>query len=194
MPIWEKLSDGKLYELDTIIVEDGTPPMPYELERIWEKGSDGKLYEIFSAANVVTVTLPGSRFFDTGSEAGWQFPNNTRINLGTSLAAPGTSAMFLQRFTIIRTGGDAGFVNIWLALSQTASGGTAGPEFSDQMEGSGAIILTASNGTSITIAGISDSTEPYRWRPSNGAALVTFINTVRGLSNKAVTLTFNDDP
>ena len=61
------------------------------------------------------------------------------------------------------------------------------------MENSGTITIVASNGDSLTVTGISDSSEPYVWNPSNIADVNTFANTLQGLADQSLTVTFNDN-
>ena len=61
------------------------------------------------------------------------------------------------------------------------------------MEQNGTIKLTASNGDTLTLTGISDATEPYQWSPSNIAAVRTFATTLNGLTDRSLTVVFNDN-
>ena len=45
----------------------------------------------------------------------------------------------------------------------------------------------------LTVTGISDSTEPYSWSPINSAEVVAFANHVAGLTDRSLTVTFNDN-
>lgn len=77
--------------------------------------------------------------------------------------------------------------------SQTQSILLAGQDFSSQMEQNGTIAVTASNGDTLSIAmGGADSREPYQWTPSNSAEVHTFANTLAGLSDRSLTVTFDD--
>ena len=138
----------------------------------------------------VTVNIPASAWGGSATNAVWNFVSGSRLDLGLSLAAPGVSGMFLDTLAIARSGR----VLLRLAPSQTAGEVPAGPDFSDQMEMSGTITFRASDGQEVTVTGISDSTEPYAWIPSNSAAVGSFANHVASLiSNRGLTVTFDDN-
>ena len=151
------------------------------------------LYQFFESGNVVTVTLPHSESQVLGNGMEWlqigtsyAFPN-----LGSGLAA-GADDIYLGRLVLRSTDG-----RISLQLAPTASmhPGFAGDEFSDQMEQNGSITFEASDGESVTVTGISDSTEPYNWIPSNAAALGVLVNHIRNdLTDRTLIVTFNDNP
>ena len=61
------------------------------------------------------------------------------------------------------------------------------------MEATGTIHFVASDGSELTVTGITDSTDPYSWTPSNATALYAFANIVGGLSDRSLTITFNDN-
>ena len=62
------------------------------------------------------------------------------------------------------------------------------------MEMSGTITLVASDNEVLVLTGISDSTEPYSWTPSNFVAAKAFSDHVAGLGDRALTVTLNDNP
>ena len=144
----------------------------------------------------VTVTIPSTRaVIRQGAFAVWELPSGSRLSLGRSLTAGGVEAFLavIQIASIAFSGMGPGTVLMRIAPNQTANPDSAGPDFSTQMETSGTITLTASNGSSVTLTGISDSTEPYFWRPANFGDIVSFFNTIRVLTDKSLTITFNDN-
>ena len=48
-------------------------------------------------------------------------------------------------------------------------------------------------GNSVIITGISDSTEPYSWVPTNNVDVLTFALHVNSLTDRSLTVTFNDN-
>ena len=115
-------------------------------------------------------------------------------DLGTVLSADGSTELFLadlylplQSFTVTT-------ITLRLASSQTDSNPDAiGPDFSDAMEASGTMTLTASNGDSVTIPfSGTDPVEPYSWEPTNLAEVNTFANTLAGLADRSLTVVFDD--
>ena len=67
-------------------------------------------------------------------------------------------------------------------------------DLTSAFESSGEMLFTASNGSTLTLIGISDPSEPYMWFPSNSAEVISFVNTLIGLSNKTITLRLDDSP
>ena len=67
-------------------------------------------------------------------------------------------------------------------------------DFTSDFEASGAMTLTASNGSELILVGITDPTEPYTWIPSNSDEVMAFYNTVAGLSDRTIDFTLNDTP
>ena len=71
-----------------------------------------------------------------------------------------------------------GRVQLGLATTQLGTFGSAGPDFTDDLE-SGLRIIWSKGANSVTIIGTgSDTTEPYAWVPSNAAAVGAFANTL----------------
>ena len=139
----------------------------------------------------VTITIPDSDWSDSSISIDWNPSNNAHITLGSTLSVGGSTELFLGRFILPRIPSST----IGIQLSDGTGGSEAGlgPEFSDQMENSGTITILASNGDSLTVTGISDSSEPYVWNPSNIADVNTFANTLQGLADQSLTVTFNDN-
>lgn len=138
----------------------------------------------------VTITIPNSSWTASTNFVTWDPPNNARVSMGSSLSVDGNTNIFFARMQLPRTSQNA---NIQLATG-TEGESLAGPDFSTRMELIGTIQFTASNGDSVTITGINDSTEPYSWLPSNIGEVNTFANTLAGLTNRSLTVTFDDDP
>ena len=53
--------------------------------------------------------------------------------------------------------------------------------------------MVASNAASLTLMGISDSTEPYSWLPTNAVQVQAFRTVLLGLANRSLAVTFNDN-
>lgn len=148
----------------------------------------------------VTVTLEGQFWGSSGTTGfAWQptATGNANVSfwkdLGTSLSFNGSSQQYLAFFTLPTSTGTN--VRIQLASGRgTSHIGVAGPDFSTKMEDNGTITLVASDGTTLVLEGIGDSTEPYAWQPSNLSAARAFVSTLQSLSDKAVQVTFNDTP
>ena len=139
----------------------------------------------------VTITIPNSSWSQNSNMTSWNPPNNEHISLGTTLSVDGATALFLGSFKFPRTLTN----NFTLALSD-GQGGTEDnpqPEFSNQMEMFGTIHCVTSDSTELTITGISDSTEPYNWIPSNVADVITFGDHIWGLTDRSLTVTINDE-
>lgn len=137
----------------------------------------------------VTITIPNSDWASGGNRNQWTPPNAEHISLGTSLSEDGITELFLGYFAIPRTN-----VTFTIHLSDGISSEVdAGPDFSTQMENSGTITIIASDSSTVTITGIADSAEPYSWIPSNIAAINTFAIGHNGLSDRSITVTFNDN-
>lgn len=142
----------------------------------------------------VTVTLPSAEYegvtITPGAIARWQFATNSYLELGSSLSDSG-NPIFLQLVVLPRTGHTTNVVTIHLAGSQT-EGLTQRRDFSTAMETNGTITFVASDNNQLVVSGIGDSTEPYVWTPSNATAVVAFADHVNGLTDRTVTVTFDD--
>ena len=114
-----------------------------------------------------------------------------RLSLGTDLSAVDGQTIYLAYVLLSRT---AFVVRIDLSLVQNDDSGDPGPEFSDQMEMSGSITFESSAGQSVTVTDITDATEPYEWNPPNLTDVRAFTNHVAGLTDRSLTVTFNDNP
>ena len=133
----------------------------------------------------VTVTVPSGAFRTAisgqSSQQGWV----TRLNLGKSLSDSGLDLFFTQ----LSFG-----LNNSVRLFLDAAG--SNDDFTDQMLNHGDITIVDSAGRSIVITSIFrdvGDTEPYVWIPDNGAAFRSFVLAVRSLSDRSVTITFNDN-
>lgn len=172
-----------------------------ELKKFYIGGTEyKKLFrgatEIFSAANVVTVTLPHSvaNVFGGNGGVSWLGDGHRTSwpELGNEFSTDGRSSIYLAALIINRTS-PAGLIRLRLASARRGQAVATGPDFSSQMETSGTITLAHSTG-SVVLTGIGDSTEPYQWTPSNSAAIVTWVTRVIQAANRSITATFNDDP
>lgn len=138
----------------------------------------------------VTIVIPNSNWSVADTHVAWIPPDTDHIDLGVTLSTDGATALYLGRLNLPRSSGQ----NMTVRLS--GGGGQSedlpGPEFSNTMETSGTITFIASNGASLTVTGISDSSEPYSWMPSNFATVTAFANTVAGLTDYSLTVTFYD--
>ena len=139
----------------------------------------------------VQITFPEPSLIFS-SAVGWT--PAFRPALGVALSADGATPLYFAHLDLHRTSPFIGRITLYLA--SVATGGpapaTAGPEFSDQMEQSGRITFTASNGESVTVSGISDATEPYQWIPANSSAVAGLAETIATLVDKSLTITFDD--
>ena len=61
------------------------------------------------------------------------------------------------------------------------------------METAGTVTVMASDGSTLTVTGISDSTEPYNWIPTNITDVIAFADALAGLADRSLTVTFNDN-
>ena len=141
---------------------------------------------------LVTITIPNSRWTTSSSTVSWQPPAGSYVSLGTDLSATSGSEIFFAGLILRRTSG-TNAVTLRLASSQsTFDPSSGGPDFSTEMEQNGTIAIVASNGDSLILSRINDSTEPYAWTPSNASEVYTFANTLAGLSDQSLTIAFND--
>ena len=138
----------------------------------------------------VTVTIPNTDWdvFQM-TRIRWTPSNSGYINLGATLAAVHNTNLYFAFLTLASFNG---MVDLYLSDGSSDHSLELGPEFSTQMEDHGTITLVASNGDSLVLTGISDSSEPYIWIPSNAAAVMTFAGTLIGLSDRSLTVTFYD--
>lgn len=140
-------------------------------------------------AEVTVITNDNSAWTDTGSAIFWSVATNW-LNLGNSLSSDADNR-YLRFIEFLYTGGSAGRIRLRLSDSPTTD--TGQDDLSDQMEMSGSITFTATNGDSVTVTGIGDASEPYQWTPSNSADVVVFANTLRGLADRTLIILFNDN-
>ena len=134
---------------------------------------------------IVTRNILNNSAFVSGDNIGWTFTSN----LGSSLAADAGQTLYWKVLTFIGSE-----VSIRLSSTPTEEGLDAGPDFSAQMEQSGTITFVASDGERLVVTGISDSSEPYSWTPSNSSEVSSFRAHVIALTNRSLTVTFDDTP
>ena len=156
--------------------------------RVSIRGNEGEGRGGTVRATSVTIQIPNSDWSFNNNFLRWDPPGDEHISLGDTLAAISGTELFL---------GALFFQTLVGALNVILSDGTsddllAGPEFSDQMEASGTITFLASDGSSVVVTGITDSTEPYAWTPSNGSDVRAFALGLVSLSDKSLTVTFDD--
>ena len=138
----------------------------------------------------VTVTIPNTDWdVFLMTRIRWNPSSSGYINLGATLAAVHNTNLYFAFLTLASFNG---MVDLYLSDGSSDHRLELGPEFSTQMEDHGTITLVASNGDSLVLTGISDSSEPYIWIPSNAAAVMTFAGTLTGLSDRSLTVTFYD--
>ena len=144
----------------------------------------------------VTITLSDWFVPDGTSWSTWEDSvsnSGVNISLGTSLSIDGATELFLGRIRFTQTGTA---VTIGLASSLTGVYNQTGPDFSDQMEMSGTLTVTASDGTSLVLTGIggSDEIEPYNWFvPDQQTELNALANAIASDLTGSVTVVFNDN-
>ena len=150
----------------------------------------------YSSGNVVTLTLPSDEIDAQESNLAWA-EIGANLALGTTLSVDGQTELFFQRFALRRNNGavsSRGQVTLQLNATSTGVGQVDGPEFSDQMEASGTITIRGSDDETIVLSGIGDATEPYQWMPANASAVAAFADRILGLTDRTLTITFNDNP
>ena len=152
-------------------------------------------------SNIVTIVIPST---EITVDAFNVYRSRTRfdnIDLGTTLSINGTTRLWLQELSLRHTAGSQstqGRINISLVTSRTDTAfRRLGPDFSTQMEQHGTITFEASDGDTVVVTGIIETdipaTEPYAWIPSNAADVAAFATHVTGLTDKTLTITFNDN-
>ena len=139
----------------------------------------------------VTITLSSDGIF-VGAALTWGNSSVQAISLGESLSIDGMTEIWLHYLQFPRTSSIV-FLRLQDHAGPAGSPGLAGPDFSDDMEMEGTITVTASDGVSVTITGISDATEPYGWTPSNIVDVRAFTNHVSRLPDQSLTVTFDDN-
>ena len=135
----------------------------------------------------VIVNIPNTNWTVNSSLVAW---SGLHLSLGSSLSKSGRE-IFLGRLQLRRIG-EANSYGINLATSLLSSDTLSGPDFSDQMENSGMITTVASDGETLVVTGIIDSTEPYTWEPANATAVLAFANHLAGLADRSLVVTFDD--
>ena len=141
----------------------------------------------------VTVTLPSSAYSLGSNSSRYTLPVGSRLDLGTSLSSDPSENRYLAFLSCSTSSFSLGQLVIALVSSQTEDLNSPIPSaFSDEMLMDGEITFVASDGTSVVVTGISDTTETYNWLPSNGADVGAFFNNIRGLTNRDLTITFDD--
>ena len=109
----------------------------------------------------VTVTIPNTNW-SLVTVSGlrrirWLAPINQRISIGRTLSADGNTEMFLTQLIFPYASSGSQLVFLQFAANQSATGSDPGPEFSSQMETSGTIRLTRSDGTSLELTGTGET-------------------------------------
>ena len=141
----------------------------------------------------VTVTFPDSVASIIPTSIAWAPAFGDLLPLGNALSA-NSSNIFLNRLILQRASSNIpGHTQIQLSPDQMTGGTGAGPEFTDAMEMNGSITFMASDGMSVTVTGIGDSTEPYAWTPSNASDVASLADHIVGLTDRTLTVTFNDN-
>ena len=114
--------------------------------------------------------------------------------LGTALSEISGQTIYLGSLSIGHTSGFLpGQFILELAPDLTTNPGAAGPLFSSQMVTFGTITLTASDNSTVTITGILHAIEPYNFEPINSSEVAAFADTWGGLSDRSLTVIFNDN-
>ena len=124
----------------------------------------------------------------------WQPSPGDRPEVPASLM-DGSAVGYLSFFRIRRTTINS-TVNLHFTPDQiiTGSGSAGDQELSDEMEMDGTITVVSADGQeTLVLTGISDSTEPYSWIPSNTAEMRAFANYLAGLTDRSVSFTLNDN-
>ena len=143
----------------------------------------------------VTVTLPDAEFENqNNSRIRYRIAGTARPSLANQISADGAE-IWLALFALRYAGTPLGRMNVVLAQPQSERDLDPHDDFSDQMEQNGTITMVASDGVSLAVTGISDSTEPYDWIPTNITEVVAFANHLRGLAagRRSLTITFDDN-
>ena len=142
----------------------------------------------------VTITVPNSDWLTLGGQALWlPLTSAGYISLGNTLSVGGATELFFGYLTLGVFGGGS---SVSIRLSDgTSDPSDAGPDFSELMENEGSITFTASDSSSVTVfmAG-SDSADPYNFSPSNSADVQVFADNLIGLTDRSLTVTFDDSP
>ena len=89
--------------------------------------------------------------------------------------------------------GQSGQLAFNLADSTTSPSFPGGPELDASFETSGTVTFESSDSQTLGPLGIDDSTEPYRWTPAPSQPVVDFYNHLLGLTDRSLTVTFNDN-
>ena len=96
----------------------------------------------------------------------------------------GGGAAFLRKLTI----SSEGRIGMELADTANGDGSLAGPQLLSSVRDR-LVLEIEYQGTTVRVAGIGSTTEPYEWTPSNPAPLVAFFNSYVSGSAVSVTLT-----
>ena len=137
----------------------------------------------------ITITLAHNTAIAQPDVITWVPFSGSLPSLGTELSESGNE-LYLGVFTLPRLTNNP--LNLQLSDPETEGPGNAGDAFTTQMETSGSITCLASDGESVVITGIDDTTEPYTWTPTNIADILVFTNHVASLSDHSLTMTFDD--
>ena len=85
-----------------------------------------------------------------------------------------------------RLQGNTGAVRMQIASVAGDAGGSAGPELTPAVESGLRMEFIHATAGTLPLTGITDSTEPYVWFPSNRSAMTAWINAVRNGDNVRV--------
>ena len=140
----------------------------------------------------VTVNISNTGWNTGTFGIAWTAPAGERISLGNTLASDPLQTQFWGYLQFGRSS-EAGKISIRLAPDQTTSVVAAGPDFTTEMETNGSILFEALDGSSVTVIGITDTSDPYLWLADNAAAVTVFTENLILLADRSLTVTFNDN-
>lgn len=141
------------------------------------------------ASVTITLATPAVTFLTQITVITIFTTGDQHISLGTSLSVDGSTVLYFARIELRRGIGGLG-LSLRLSSTPTEASGLPGPDFSDQMEAEGSLTFVASNGATLVVTGISDSTEPYVWEPV--ADVRSFADILAGLTDQTLIVTFDD--
>ena len=144
----------------------------------------------------VSVQVPNSNWSlntaATNPLLAWVPPRNNRVAFG-----PNPITKNIQIFLAYLLGPYQRSLTAFtfrLAPDQITEPSFTGPDLSDDWETNGDMTFTATDGSSVTISFSHDRTEPYTYQTSraNYTALRNFWTNLAGLSDRSLTITFDD--
>ena len=139
----------------------------------------------------VTITVPDSAYWTEGNAYLAEWNPLPGIDLGTSLSSNPNQNRHLRYFYLTIFGSST---NVHITLSSQPTGVAPDEDFSDEMEQNGNITFVNSAGASLVVEMGNDTTEPYTWSPSNSTDIRTWARATRDLSDRSLTITFDDSP